>query len=258
MQPLQALPMSAQAQAEPKPRDVSFKPAEYLKDLDEMEEKARDDSVFVPTEKEFTDEEQEYVRTYVGRRWREYMDEYCLPAVAAMREYLNEDKPAESKEFETLIFFKHRARSYARTCDSIDFLILQRYYPEDLMDNEEYEECEDGEERYERHQYLDEDGYPLPAPPSDDPVETDPRWADISDYVREFALIAFARKLAVLQEICKGAEVSIRSDQRIRQVRADREKRGVKQITKVDGNRYTLREIPIDEPVPEGFSVCHY
>jgi hypothetical protein len=249
---------AAQAEVEPKPRDASFKPAEYLKDLDEMEEKARDDSVFVPTEKEFTKEEQEYVRTYVGRRWREYMDEYCLPAVTTMRGYLNTEKPAESKEFETLIFFKHRARFYENTCNSVDFLILQRYYPEDLMDNEEYEESEDGEERWRRHQYLDKDGYPLPAPPSDDPVETDPRWADISDYVREYALTAFARKLGSLVELCQGAEVGIRSDQRTRQVRTDREKRGVKQITKVDGNRYTVREIPIDDPVPEGFKVSHY
>ena len=77
--------MSSTTQAEPKPYDASFKPAKYLKVLDELEEKERDDSVFVPDD--YTKHEQAYVRAYVSRRFREYMDGRCLTSIAAMREY---------------------------------------------------------------------------------------------------------------------------------------------------------------------------
>ena len=246
--------MSDTTQAQPKPYDASFKPAEYLKILDELEEKARDETVFVPDD--YTKHEQAYVRAYVSRRFRENMDEYCLPGVAAMREYLNADKPDESKEFETLIYFKHRSRGFEKTVSDTNYTLKLRYHPEELLDG--YDSDEDPEDRWRREAYLDEHGEVMPAPETTDPVELDEQWADVGDEVREYALTAFARKVYDMAGMCSGAEQSIRSDQRTRQVRADREKRGVKQITKVDGNRYTVREIPIDDPVPEGFKVSHY
>ncbi len=240
--------MSAQASI-----DYSFKPEQYLKVLDELEVAARDDSVFVP--EEYTKREAQYVRAYVSRRYNEHMEEYCLPGIAAMRTYLqDEEKPAESKEFDTLIYFKHRARSFEHTANAVSFLITQRYYPEDLMDENANSDYEDDEERWERRRYLDEDGQPLPAPPSTDPVETDPQWEDINDYVREYALTAYCQKIGQLIGICKGAECGIRSNQRTRQEREARARRGVKQIMKREGNRYTIREIPIADPMPEGFS----
>ncbi len=243
--------MSAQA-----PIDYSFKPEEYLKVLDELEVAARDDSVFIP--EEYTDRDGQYVRAYVNRRYNELMEESCLPGIAAMRTYLqDEEKPANSKEFETLIFFKHRARSFEHTANAVSFLITQRYYPESLMDENVDSDYEDDEERWERHQYLDEDGQPLPAPPSTDPVETDPQWEDIDDYVREYALTEYAGKIGTLMGICKGAECGIRSNQSARQEREARARRGVKQIVKNDGNRYVVREIPIADPIPEGFRVSY-
>lgn len=241
-------------QAEPKPYDASFKPANYLKVLDEIEEKARDDSVFVPDD--YTKHDQAYVRAYVSRRFRENMDEYCLPSVTAMREYLSADKPDESKEFETLIYFKHRARGFEHTVSDTNYTLKLRYHPEELLDG--YDSDEDPEDRWRREAYLDEHGGVIPAPETTDPVELDEQWDDVGDDVREYALTAFARKVYDMAGLCSGAEQSIRSNQRTRQVRATRAAKGVKQIMKVEGNRYIVREIPIADPVPEGFRVCDY
>ncbi len=246
--------MSA-TQASSAPYDASFKPETYLKVLDEFEAAVRDENVFVPDE--FTDEEQMYVRAYVTRKYREYGEEYCLPGIAAMRTYLqDEEKPAESKEFETLIYFKHKARGMESLERTMTYTMKLRYHPEELLDG--YISDEDDEDRWRRQEYLDSNGGVVPAPPSTDPVETDPEWDDISDYVREYALTAFLQKLGPLIEICGGAECGIRSDQRTRQVRADRIKRGVKQIMKNEGNRYTIKEIPITDPIPEGYRECNY
>jgi hypothetical protein len=240
-------------QAETTPNDYAFKPEQYLEVLDEFEEKARDDSVFVP--EEFTKRDGKYVRAYVSRRYNAYMEEYIIPGIVAMRKYLSAELPAESKEFETLIYFKHRARGIEGSIKDATYTLKLRYHPEELLDG--YNSDEDDEDRWNRQEYLDTHGEVIPAPPSTDPVETDPQWEDIDDYVREYALTVYVGKLETLYDICSGAEAMIRGEQRIRQKRADRIKRGVKQIVKNDGNHYIIREIPIADPIPEGFRLSY-
>lgn len=246
--------MSTEAQAQAP--TYEFNPAEALKALDKMEAFAREDSVFVPTD--FSKHAQAYIRAYVSRRWNEYMSESVLPEIETMRTYLNNEKPPAFKEFQTLIYFKHKARAFERTCDSIDYLIKQRYHPEELMDDHENADIEDDEERWERHHYLDADGNPLPPPPTKNPVELDPQWADVDEYAREYALIAFARKLGDLYEFAKGEENVIRSNQSIRARRKERAERGVKQIVNNTGNRYLFKEIPVADPVPDGWREANY
>ena len=246
--------MSSTTQAEPKPRDdASFKPAKYLKVLDELEEKERDDSVFVPDD--YTKHEQAYVRAYVSRRFREYMDDRSLSSIAAMREYLNGENSDKSKEFETLIYFKRCARGFESIVRDTKYTMKLRYHPEELLND--YDSDEDYEGRWERKTYLNDHGTIPAAPKSTDPVELDEQWADVGDEVREYALTAFARKVYDLSSLCSGTYATIRYYEDTRKYRADLERRGVKKITKRDGHILTVKEIPIADPVPEGFSVLY-
>lgn len=246
--------MSATIQAEPKPSDASFKPAKYLKVLDELEENARDDNTFVPDD--YTKHEQAYVRAYVSSHFRENMDKYCLPGVVAMREYLNGETSDEMKEFDTLVYFKHRARGFESIVRDTNYTMKLRYHPEELLND--YDSDEDYEGRWERKTYLNDHGTIPAAPKSTDPVELDEQWADVGDEVREYALTAFARKVYDISRLCSDTYATIRHYQWTREWRADLEKRGVKKITKRDGHILTVKEIPIADPVPEGFRVCDY
>jgi hypothetical protein len=86
-------------------------------------------------------------------------------------------------------------------------------------------------------------------------VELDEQWVDVGEEVREYALSAFARKVYDVSRLCSETYATIRHYQWTREWRADLEKRGVKKITKRDGHVLTVKEIPIADPVPEGFHV---
>lgn len=240
---------------EPQAPTVEFNPAESLKVLDELEALARDDSVFVADD--FSKHEQAYIRAYVSRRWNAYMNERVLPQIQTRRDYLNNDDTLESKESSALRYFKHRALEFERTRNSIDYIVTQRYHPEELMDEYTDSDIEASEERYYLRKHLDENGNLSHPIPTTDPVELDPQWADVDDFVREQALVAFARKFSQLYEIARCEEDKIRSNRYAYMKHKFRTERGTKQI-KTYGPPYTTMEIPIDKPIPEGWYESYY
>jgi len=202
-----------------------------------------------------SDRDAAYISTYVSRKYDAYTKDCLLNGIAKMREYLASDASIDAKEFEFLIFFKHTGRWTERCCQDMDYLILQRYDPNRILEGHE---DEDYDERYEREQYICDDGTTRAAPAVNDPVELDPQWADISEAVRRKALEAYSRALYSVGSVARDCEATIRYNQWMRQTLMSEAKRGVKKIAmRRDAHLYT-REIPVGDPLPEGYYEIKY